>query len=226
VAYAGNSVRIFGSDAGVTAAFNGGTHMPFEDMALYRAAPGSTVIEISDAAMLKAVMRLIKERAGLTYVRTTRKSYPALYSEDHPFEIGKGEIVRNGADVTVIAVGLMVGEALKAAETLEMDGVSVRVVDMFTVKPLDTALLKRCAQETESIVTAENHNTIGGLGDAVLSGLQELGILKTVKKIGVDDRFGAVGPQEYLPEVYGLTSANITACIRGLKTTGFDLCKA
>ena len=103
IAYAGNSVRIFGSDPGVTAAFNGGTHMPFEDMALMRAIPESTVIDITDGAMLEWIMREIKDRKGLTYIRTTRKAYPAIYSSDHSFKIGKGEIVSEGKDVTIIA---------------------------------------------------------------------------------------------------------------------------
>jgi len=173
IAYAGNSVRIVGSDPGVTAAFNGGTHMPFEDMALMRAVPGSTVIDISDAAMLECIIREIKDREGLTYVRTTRKSYQSVYSKDHPFTIGKGEVIRDGTDATVIACGLMVGQAMEAAKVLEDKQISLRVVDMFTVKPIDVELIIKCSKETGIIITAENHNIIGGLGDAVSSVLHE-----------------------------------------------------
>lgn len=209
VGYGGNSVRLFGSDPGVTAAFNGGTHMPFEDMALMRAVPGSTVIDVTDAAMLESLMWQIKDRCGLTYVRTTRKSYPAVYSADHDFRIGKGEIVRDGTDLTVVACGLMVGEALKAAENLKEKGVNARVVDMFTVKPIDTELVLRCAAETGAIVTAENHNVTGGLGDAVGAELLENGACVPVEKVGVVESFGSVGPQDYLQEYYGLTAAKV-----------------
>ena len=213
VAYAGNSVRIFGSDPGVTAAFNGGTHMPFEDMALMRAVPHSTVIEITDGAMLEKIMYDIKDREGLTYIRTTRKSYPTVYSLDHEFQIGKGEVVREGNDVTIIACGLMVGEALKASAELEKQGVSARVVDMFTVKPIDKELVVACAKETGAIITAENHNVIGGLGDAVCDALMSEECLVPMKKIGVQDEFGSVGPQDYLQEYYGLTAVKIVEAV-------------
>lgn len=209
VGYAGNSVRAFGSDPGVTAAFNGGTHMPFEDMALMRAVPHSTVIEVSDAAMLKWVLHEIKDRKGLTYTRTTRKNYPALYSEDHPFTIGKGEVLRDGSDITIIACGLMVGEAMKAAEALQQKGISARVVDMFTVKPVDVELVVKCAKKTGAIVTSENHNIIGGLGDAVGAALLESGVCAKFKKHGVMDEFGSVGPQDYLQQHYGLTAEKL-----------------
>lgn len=213
IAYGGNSVRIFGSDPGVTAAFNGGTHMPFEDMALMRAVPHSTVIEISDAAMLRSLMVQLKDRAGLTYVRTTRKNYPTLYSADHAFTIGRGEIVRAGVDVTIMACGLMVSEAMQAAETLAAQGIDVRVVDLFTIKPVDADLVVRCAKETKAIVTAENHNIIGGLGDAVSAAMLEHDVLVPLKKVGVKDEFGSVGPQEYLQQHYGLTAEAIATAV-------------
>ncbi len=209
VAYAGNSVRVLGSDPGVTAAYNGGTHMPFEDLALMRAIPTATVIEISDGAMFEAVLRQSKDRTGLTYLRSTRKNYPSVYSKDHPFQIGKGELVREGGDLTVFAIGLMVGEAMKAAEALAGEGIQLRVVDMFTIKPLDTELVLRCAKETGAVLTSENHNIIGGLGDAVGAVLLEGGCCVPFKKHGVEDRFGSVGPQDYLQEQYGLTAARI-----------------
>ena len=213
VAYAGNSVRIFGSDPGVTAAFNGGTHMPFEDMALMRAVPHSTVIEITDGTMLEKIIYDIKDREGLTYVRSTRKSYPAVYSSDHEFQIGKGEVLREGNEVTIIACGLMVGEALKASIELEKQGVSARVVDMFTVKPIDRELVVACAKETGAIITAENHNVIGGLGDAVSDVLMSEECLVPMKKVGVQDEFGSVGPQDYLQEYYGLTAIKIVEAV-------------
>lgn len=209
IAYAGNSVRIFGSDPGVTAAFNGGTHMPFEDIALMRAIPHSTVIEISDGAMLRSLMRQIKDREGLTYVRTTRKSYETVYSADHKFEIGKGELLCDGSDVTIIACGLMVSEAMKAAEILKDKGVSAAVADMYTIKPIDAELVVRCAKKTGAVVTAENHNVIGGLGDAVNAVLAENRVLCPVHNHGVTDEFGSVGPQAYLQEFYKLRAEDL-----------------
>jgi transketolase len=213
IGYAGNSVRIFGSDPGVTAAFNGGTHMPFEDMALMRAIPGSTVIDVTDAAMLEWLLREIKDRQGLTYVRTTRRAYPAMYSAGHPFEIGKAEILRDGKDVTIIACGLMSGEAMKAAELLQEKNISARVADMFTVKPIDAETVLRCAKETGAIVAAENHNVIGGLGDAVGAALLEAGVPAKFRKIGVNDEFGAVGPQDYLQQRFGLTAEKLAEAV-------------
>lgn len=209
IAYAGNNVRIIGSDPGVTAAFNGGTHMPFEDMALMRSIPHSTVIDISDGAILEAMLRQTKDRSGLTYIRTTRKAYPTVYSEDHSFRVGQGEILRDGKDITIIACGLMVSEGMKAAELLEKLGVSTRVADMFTIKPVDAELVSMCARETGAIITAENHSIIGGLGDAVASAMLECGTFVPLKKVGVLDEFGSVGPQDYLQKYYGLTAEKI-----------------
>ncbi|MCL2853052.1 MAG: transketolase family protein [Defluviitaleaceae bacterium] len=215
-AYAGNSVRIFGSDPGVVAAFNGGTHMPFEDMALMRAIPDSTVMEISDGAMLTSLMWQVKERQGLTYVRWGRKSYPALYSDDHEFVIGRGQVLRDGSSAAVIACGLMVGEAMAAAALLENEGINLRVVDMFTIKPIDREIVIESARKTGAVVVAENHNTIGGLGDAVADALLEAGVPVKFRKVGVSNRFGSVGPQPYLQEHYGLTAANIVEAVRAI----------
>ncbi len=205
VAYAGNSVCVYGSDPGVTAAFNGGTHMPFEDMAMMRAVPEATVIDVSDAACFEYVLREANGKKGLTYIRSPRKSFPAIYSADHKFTLGKGEVLCDGDDLTIIASGLMVSESLKAAAILKEKGVSVRVVDMFTIKPLDDALVAESAKKTGAILTCENHNVIGGLGDAVLSSLAEANIHVPVQKHGAYDTFGCVGPQDYLQEHFGMT---------------------
>jgi transketolase len=132
-----------------------------------------------------------------------------MYSKDHNFIIGKGEVVRDGNDLTFIACGLMVGEAMKAALTLKEKGMDVRVVDMFTVKPLDTELVLKCAKETGAIITTENHNIIGGLGDAVGAALLENSVPVRMYKHGIMDEFGSVGPQDYLQEHYGLTAAEL-----------------
>lgn len=210
IGYAGNSVRIFGSDPGVQAAFNGGTHMPFEDMALMRAIPGATVIDMADAVQFAAVLRLVKEREGVVYMRSTRKNYKKIYAEDARFELGKAKLLREGKDLSIIACGMMVGEALAAAEQLAAEGISARVVDMFCVKPLDEEMVLNCAAETGAILTTENHNVIGGLGDAVASALLARRPVP-MRKHGVRDRFGEVGPVDYLAERFGLTPDAIVA---------------
>ena len=213
IGYAKNNVRIFGSDEGVTAAYNGGTHMPFEDMALMRAVPGSTVIDITDGVMLKAVLKSVKDREGLTYIRSTRKAFKAIFEEGSEFEIGKGLVLRDGSDVTVVACGLLVGEAMLAAEILEKDGISLRVVNIFTVKPIDSELITKCAKETGAIVTAENHNIIGGLSSAV-SDVVVRNFPVPMEFVGVNDEFGEVGPQNYLMERFGLTANNIVEKVK------------
>lgn len=206
IAYAQLSARIIGTDPGVTAAYNGGTHMPFEDICLYRAVPGSTVIETTDSAMASAILRQTKDRKGLTYIRLSRKNLPAVYEPGSTFEIGKGIVLRDGKDVAFIAAGLMVAEALKAAGELEKEGISAAVIDMFTIKPLDEALTLEYAKKTGTIVTGENGNIVGGLGAAVASFLSENYPVPVVRT-GVHDRFGQVGAQDYLQEQYGLTAA-------------------
>ncbi len=210
VAYAGNSVRIFGSDPGVQAAFNGGTHMPFEDMALMRAVPESAVFDLADGVQLAAVLRLIKDRKGLSYLRSTRKNYKKIYSEDSQFEIGKGNVLRDGKDLTIIACGMMVSEALAAAEILAKKGIDARIIDMFTVKPIDKDLVIAAAKETGAILTTENHNVIGGLGDAVASVLLENCPVPMIKH-GVNDVFGEVGPVDYLAKRFGLTADDVVS---------------
>lgn len=213
IGYAGNSVRIYGSDPGVTAAFNGGTHMPFEDMALMRAIPEAAVFDLADGVQFEWLLRETKDRPGVTYMRSTRKRYKKIYEPGSTFEVGKGNVIREGKDVTVIACGLMVSEAMVAAEKLQAEGISVQVIDMFCVKPLDKELVCKAARETGAIVTAENHNVIGGLGDAVGAALLENEPVPFAK-VGVQDTFGQVGPQDYLQQQYGLTADQVVEACR------------
>jgi transketolase len=207
-AYAKLSVNILGSDAGVTSEFNGGTHMPFEDLALVRLIPNATVIEVSDSAMLSAMLRQIEKLYGIHYIRTIRKKAVKLYDNNESFEIGKGKVLRDGKDVTLIATGIMVAEALQASDQLAEAGIDAAVIDMFTIKPIDKELIVQYAQRTGAIVTAENHNKLGGLGSAVAEVLSELHPA-LLERIGVDERFGQVGTTDYLKQVYGLTSNQI-----------------
>ncbi|MGI6617950.1 MAG: transketolase family protein [Saccharofermentanales bacterium] len=218
IGYAGNSVRIYGSDAGVTAEFNGGTHMPFEDMTLMRAIPGARVFDLADGVQFESVIRAVKDLPGVTYMRSTRKQYRKIYEKGSTFEIGKGCLLNEGTDISIIACGLMVSEAMLAADLLKDEGISAEVIDMFTVKPIDKDLIVKTAKRTGAVVTSENHNVIGGLGDAIAACLLEENVAVPFRKHGVQDLFGQVGPIDYLKEVYGLTAKALAeTCKKVLK---------
>jgi len=204
-AYAGQNVKIIGGDAGVSAAFNGGTHMAFEDIGIMRVMPHVTIVEPSDPTMMRSVVRQTAETYGVFYLRMPRKTVCDIYEPDSEFTIGKAEIIRDGSDVTLIAAGLEVAQALKAADQLGRQGISARVVDMFTIKPVDKECIVKCAEETGAIVTCENENIIGGLGSAVAEVLAE-SVPTPMERIGVQDEFGEVGPQSYLEKRFELTS--------------------
>ena len=214
-AYAGLSVRVLGSDAGVTAAFNGGTHMPLEDAAMYLSIPTATVIDPADYDQLASVTKGLVNVEGVSFTRFVRKGIVQVYGEGSEFEIGKGVTLHESADdkATIITSGIMVDESLKAYEALQAEGISVRVIDMFTWKPLDEELVVKAAKETGAIVTAENHNTCCGLGSVVANCLAKN--LPTVQEfVGVQDQFGQVGPQDFLMDTYGLRAANIIEAVK------------
>ena len=208
LAYAKLGARIVGSDPGVTAAFNGGTHMPFEDMAMMLSIPNMVVLEPCDYDSAVDVFKKVKDYTTTpVFIRLPRKNAVKVY-ESVDLEIGKGIIVKDGSDVTIISSGILVAEALKAAAQLAKDGISARVVDLFTWKPIDKELIAKCAKETGAIVTAENHNTLCGLGAQVANVLAET-VPAPIEKVGVHDCFGQVGPENFLREEYKLTSAEI-----------------
>ncbi|MBE6918530.1 MAG: transketolase family protein [Ruminococcaceae bacterium] len=215
-AYAGLPVHVLGSDAGVTAAFNGGTHMPLEDAAMYMSIPEATVCDPADYEQLASVIRQLPQAAkGVSFTRFVRKDVKQVYGEGTEFTVGKGIVLHESAEdqATVIASGIMLDEALLAYEQLLAEGIRVRVIDMFTWKPLDEELVVKAARETGAIVTAENHNVTCGLGGAVASCLA--GNCPTAQEfVGVQDQFGQVGPQDYLMDVYGLRAANIVAAVK------------
>lgn len=206
--YSRANVKLTGSDPGIMAAYNGGTHMPFEDIAALRAFPKLTILEPTDEIMLKNLLYQLAEKKGMYYIRCARKAVVQIYEEGQEFQIGKGVVVRKGQDVTIIAGGIMVAEALMAADQLEAEGISARVVDMFTIKPLDEELVLRCAEETGAVVTAENHSIYNGLGSAVCEAICE-NVPVPVEKIGVQDTFGEVGDMEYLKKKFHLTAEDI-----------------
>lgn len=217
IGYAKKSVRIIGSDAGILATHNGGTHMCFEDTAIMRTVPNACVIDVTDGVMFEKFLRKTKEYEGLVYFRTGRRGLPDIYTPDADFEIGKGKILRDGKDVSIIASGIMVATALQAAEELSKEGMNIRVVDIVTIKPIDKELIIRCAEETGVIVTAENHNIIGGLGSAVAEVTSEYCPVP-VLRVGVKDCFGQVGGEQFLREQYGLSvTALVSKCKEAIK---------
>lgn len=208
--YAKTNIKILGSDAGVTAEHNGGTHMAFEDLGLVRLIPGAHVYEVSDSTMLRYLLRKIEKEHGIHYIRTIRKNAVKLYPENEAFAAGKGKVLREGGDVTIIASGIMVAESLKAADLLQEQGIEATVIDMFSIKPIDKDLIVKYAEKTKAIVTAENHNVIGGLGSAVAEVLSEYCPTR-MRRIGVKEQFGQVGKLEYLKEFYKLTVKDIVS---------------
>lgn len=207
--YAKQNVKLVGTDPGVTAKFNGGTHMPFCDITLTRVIPNLVVVEPSDTVSVHAITKLLYEHHGSSYMRLHRKGAVNIYPVDQEFTLGKGIVIQDGTDVTLIATGMvMVSEALVAAKELLKEGIKAAVIDMHTIKPLDEELVLTYAKKTHAIVTCENGQVNGGLGGAVAELLSE-NYPTHLKRVGVLDLFGEVGTQEYLQERYGLTAKEI-----------------
>lgn len=204
LAYAQLNATIIGSDAGVTAEMNGGTHMPFEELALMRIIPKATVYEAVDDIQFKAILEETLDSDGFNYIRTIRKTPYPIFNGTEDFSKGFVQIT-NGSDATIIASGIMVQYALEAVKILEERGISTSVINVFRIKPLPIELKELLSGQ--NIVTVENHNKIGGLGSAICELMDEQNV--QVKRIGVDEQFGQVGKEAYLREVYGLTTEKI-----------------
>ena len=215
-AYAGNTINIYASDPGICAATNGGTHTTFEDISLMRSIPGVMVFDPADGVQFEWLLRTLVVLRGVHYIRTTRKSIMPIYEPSSTFEIGKGNILRRtGKDsVLLIAMGQVLEGALTAASQLETEGIAVEVIDMFTVKPLDRALILSETEGKQLVVTCENHSVYGGLGSAVAEVLSELPSRAPLCRIGVEDRFGQAGSLDYLRKDYGLDASSIASRIR------------
>jgi len=210
-AYNRANVKVVGSDPGITAAYNGGTHMPFEDMGIMRGIPGMTVVEPADIVVLKNLLPQIAQTYGMFYMRLVRKDVRKVYREGSCFEIGKAARLTEGEDAAIIASGFCVAEALDAVEILKTEGIHVRLLDMFTWKPLDAEAVLWAA-ETGAVVTAENHNVVNGLGSAVSCLLAKKKPV-VMEMVGIQDEFGEVGPVSYLRERFGLTAENIVKAV-------------
>lgn len=206
--FADLNVKLVGSDPGILALYNGASHMGLEDMGILQNVPSLTLLEVSDAVMLSALIRQVKDIYGLHYIRMNRKNAVTLYDPSTEFTIGKGIVLEDGGDVTIISSGMMVEQALAAAELLRADGIHARVVDMFTWQPIDESLIIESAEKTGAIVTAENHRIVSGLGSAVARVLAAH-CPTPIGYIGIDQVYGEVGSLPYLMEQFKLTAQDI-----------------
>lgn len=209
-AYAKLNIRMFGTDAGITASYNGGTHMPIEDMGIMRTIPDVVLLEPTDSVMLADLMRQTKDIYGVFYFRTTRKVTDRIFEENSTFKIGKAALLRDGSDVSLITSGYCTSDTLKAADILASEGISARVINMFTWKPIDEDILIAAAKDTGAIVTIENHNILTGLGSAIAEVVSE-SYPVPVCRIGVPDRFGEVGSIDYLKHIFHMEIEDIVA---------------
>ncbi|HIZ39717.1 MAG TPA: transketolase family protein [Candidatus Anaerobutyricum stercoris] len=208
VCYPKLNVKIVGTHAGITVGPDGGTHQAIEDIAIMRALPNMSIIVPSDDVEARAAVLAAAEIEGPMYLRMARVASPTYHSEDYTFTFGKGELVKGGKDITIIATGIMVPKALEAARKLEEKNIEAQVVNIHTIKPLDEELIVACAKKTGKVITVEEANIYGGLGSAVSEVLAEQYPVP-VKRIGVQDVFGKSGDPELLLEEYGLTAENI-----------------
>lgn len=208
VAYSKQNVKIVGTDPGITAELNGGTHMPFEDMGIMRNIPNMVCIEPTDAAMLKSLMPQIVQYKGPVYLRIMRKKCEQIYEDGATFDMFKAFTLRQGSDVTIIASGLMVSRALEAADKLKTEGINAEVINVYTWKPLDEETIIKSVSKTGAVVVAENHNIHNGLFGAVSETLAQH-CPAPAESVSVKDLFGEVGKLPYLSERFGLRANDI-----------------
>jgi transketolase len=218
VAYSRANVKIFATHGGISVGKDGASHQMIEDLTLMRVLPNMTVLAPSDAIQTRRLVELMATTEGPMYARIGRANAPVLYKKEDlkDIKIGKGLIVKDGSDVSIIACGTMVAQAVDAQEKLSQDGVSARVIDMHTIKPLDEKLVIKCARETNVILTVEEHSVIGGLGGAVSEVLAENGSPTKFKRMGVQDIFCESGEPEELFEKYGLSTPHIMKTVKKL----------
>lgn len=210
IGYPHLNVKIGATHAGISVGEDGATHQCCEDIALMRSIPGMTILNPADDTEARKAVFAAAALDGPVYLRLGRLAVPVLFDKDYPFAVGKGVQLVAGNDVTIVATGLLVAEALIAAEQLKNEGISARVIDMATIKPIDRDILVAAARETGAIVTAEEHNVIGGLGSAVTEVICET-VPVPVLRVGVMDTFGKSGPAKELLPLFGLCAANIAA---------------
>lgn len=213
IGYTGANVKICATHAGITVGPDGASHQTFEDLALMRTIPGMTVVSPCDAVSAKKLLKQAVEMDGPAYIRLGRAAVPVFYSDEDELTLGKGNQLRPGRDVTVIANGIMVASAMEAAAQMAEEGIDVRVIDIHTLKPLDEEIIVKAAEETGKIVTAEEHSVIGGLGGAVAEVTSRKCPCR-IAMVGQQDTFGESGNPDELREKYGMTASDIVNAIR------------
>ena len=212
ISYAKRNVKIVGTDPGISAQLNGGTHMSMEDIGVIRSIPGMVIFEPVDEVQLRAAMPVLNDYDGPVYVRLFRKELPKVFDEGYKFDLFKADTLKEGKDLTIFVSGMLTADVVEAAKLLSEEGVDAEVINVHTIKPIDRETVNASARKTGAVLTVENHNVIGGLQSAVLEALAAEKI--PVCAVGVEDRFGEVGKLPYLREVMGLTVENIVAGAR------------
>lgn len=212
ICYAKSNVKIVGTDPGISAELNGGTHMSVEDIGVLRSIPEIVIFEPVDAVQLKAAMPVINEYNGCVYIRLFRKELPDVFAEDYKFDLFKADKLRDGKDLSIFVTGFLTKDVLDAAEKLGEEGISCDVINIHTIKPIDAEAVIASAKKTGAVLTVENHNVIGGLHSAVVEALACEKI--PVSRLGIEDRFGEVGKLPYLRKVMGFSVENIVECAK------------
>ncbi len=212
ICYAKQNVKIIGSDPGISAEYNGGTHMSFEDIGVLRSIPNMVIFEPVDNVQLKNMFPQILDYNGPVYIRMLRKTAPEIFSENEKFNLFKSKLIKEGTDVSIFCSGLMVSETLEANEILKEKGINAEIINIHTIKPIDEESIIASAKKTGAVVTVENHNIIGGLRSAVAEVLAENHPVP-LRSIGIKDAFGQVGKMPYLKETYNMTAKDIVKAV-------------
>ena len=207
ISYAKQNVKIVGTDPGISAELNGGTHMSMEDIGVVRSIPGLVIFEPVDEMQLRAAMPVLGEYVGPVYMRLFRKEQPVVFPEDYRFELFKADLLREGKDLSIFVSGMVTKDCLEAAELLKAEGIDAEIINVHTIKPVDKETVLASARKTGAVLTVENHNIVGGLHSAILETLAEEKL--PVCGVGVPDRFGEVGKMPYLRPLMGLTVENV-----------------
>lgn len=213
IAYAGLNVKIRGTDPGIAAQLNGGTHMCFEDIGVMRSIPGMTIVEPVDEVQLRQMLPLVAASSGPVYIRSYRPAAEKIYDESYQFSWGKLDLLADGSDVTILSSGILVRNALTACDILRSEGISARVYNVHTIKPIDSETVIKAAQETGAVVTVENHSVINGIGSTVAEILAENHPVP-MERIGVKEQFGEVGKLDYLMKRFGMEASDIVLAAR------------
>ncbi len=209
ISYAKRNVKVVGTDPGIAAELNGGTHMSVEDIGVLRSIPGMVIFEPVDDVQLRAAMPVLDAYEGPVYVRLFRKQLPTVFGEGYQFDLFKADVLKEGKDLSIFVSGMLTNDVLEAEKLLAAEGIDAEIINVHTIKPIDAETVVASARKTGTVLTVENHNVIGGLQSAVLEALAAEKI--PVTAVGIQDRFGEVGKLPYLREAMGLTVDNIVA---------------